>query len=105
MSGVRAFVRENSLSLFFGVIFLAALAGQALTGHARYNEQQVTDGLASISLGRYLTSSSFAVDVAENWQSEFLQFWVYLMATVWLLQKGSPESKPVEAPHRETGSG
>jgi hypothetical protein len=93
---VRAFVRENSLSLFFGVIFVAALAGQGLVGHAEYNSEQLVDGLQTVSLGRYLTSSSFAVDVAENWQSEYLQFLLYIVATVWLLQRGSPESKPLD---------
>jgi hypothetical protein len=95
---MRRFVRDNSLSLFFGLIFLLALIGQGLTGHADYNAQQVSDGLATVSLGRYLTSSSFAVDVAENWQSEYLQFLLYILATVWFLQRGSPESKaPGEA--------
>ena len=93
---MRAFVRENSLSLFFGAIFLAALVGQGLVGHADYNAQQVSDGLATVSLGRYLTSSSFAVDVAENWQSEYLQFLLYIWATVWFVQRGSPESKPLD---------
>ena len=87
--------RDHGLALFFGVIFLAALVGQALTGVAEYNNQQLTDGLQQVSLGQYLTSSSFAVDVAENWQSEYLQFFLYIFATVWLLQKGSPESKPL----------
>jgi hypothetical protein len=90
---MRRFVRENSLSLFFGLIFLAALVGQAFAGHADYNARQVADGLGGVSLGRYLTSSSFAVDVAENWQSEYLQFLLYILATVWFLQRGSPESK------------
>ena len=49
-----------------------------------------------ITLAQYLTSSSFAVDVAENWQSEYLQFLLYILATVWLVQKGSPESKPLD---------
>jgi uncharacterized protein DUF6766 len=93
---MRTFVRQNSLSLFFALIFLAALVGQAFAGHADYNAQQVTDGLATVSLGRYLTSSSFAVDVAENWQSEYLQFLLYILATVWLLQRGSPESKSLD---------
>jgi hypothetical protein len=62
--------RDHGLALFFGLILLAALAGQALAGVAEYNNQQLTDGLQEISLGQYLTSSSFAVDVAENWQSE-----------------------------------
>ena len=42
---------------------------------------------------RYVTSSGFAVDVAENWQSEFLQFVLYIALTVWLVQRGSSESK------------
>jgi hypothetical protein len=51
-----------------------------------------------VSLAHYLTSSQFAVDVAENWQSEFLQFFLYIFVTVWLVQRGSPESKkPREA--------
>jgi hypothetical protein len=90
---MRAFVRDNSLSLAFGAIFLAALVGQALVGHAAYNQEQVVDGLAGVPLLRYLTSSSFAVDVAENWQSEYLQFFLYIAATTWLIQRGSPESK------------
>ena len=86
-------LRNNGLSLFFGLIFLLALLGQGLTGHAVFNEEQVTSGLEEISLGQYLTSSNFAVDVSENWQSEYLQFLLYILATVWLVQKGSPESK------------
>ena len=89
-------VRNNGLSLFFGVIFLLALLGQGLTGHALFNEEQVSAGLDEITLAQYLTSSSFAVDVAENWQSEYLQFLLYIFATIWLVQKGSPESKEVD---------
>jgi hypothetical protein len=99
---MRTFVKQNSLSLFFAVIFLAALAGQGLVGHADYNAQQISDGLATISLPRYLTSSSFAVDVAENWQSEYLQFLLFILATVWLLQRGSPESKPLDQAGNES---
>jgi hypothetical protein len=53
----------------------------------------VTDGLQRVGLLDYVTSSSFAVDVMENWQSEYLQFFLYVFATVWLVQKGSTESK------------
>jgi hypothetical protein len=90
---VRAFLKQNSLALGFGVLFLGSLVGQALAGVADFNDQRVADGLAEISLGRYLTSSSFAVDVMENWQSEYLQFFLYVFATVWLVQRGSAESK------------
>jgi hypothetical protein len=96
VTDVRRFLRHNSLSLFFGGIFLAALVGQAFAGMAEYNNQQLAEGLATVSLGQYVTSSDFAVDVTENWQSEYLQFLLYVFGTVWLLQKGSPESKELD---------
>lgn len=95
-------LRENGLGLFFGLIFLLALVGQGLTGHALYNQEQLTAGFSTVSLGKYLTSSSFGVDVAENWQSEYLQFLLYILATVWLVQKGSPESKELDKVGTET---
>jgi hypothetical protein len=89
---VRGF-RNHALSTLFGVLFLIALAGQAFTGFASYNEQQVSEGLTEVTLLSYLTSSNFAVDVAENWQSEYLQFALYIFLTIWFVQKGSTESK------------
>ncbi|MFI8103233.1 DUF6766 family protein [Streptomyces sp. NPDC086023] len=89
----RGFWHDNSLTLAFGSAFLVVLAGQALAGHAEFNEALAVDGLQQLSLGEYLMSSDFAVDVTENWQSEFLQFFLYIFGTVWLLQRGSPESK------------
>jgi hypothetical protein len=99
---MRAFIRNNSLTLFFGVIFLLALLGQSLAGMAEFNQQQLADHLATVSYGQYLTSSDFAVDVAENWQSEYLQFLLYIFITVWLLQRGSPESKGLDEPGTES---
>ncbi|HET9022308.1 MAG TPA: DUF6766 family protein [Ornithinibacter sp.] len=96
MSGApppRSFWRDNSLSLVFGALLLLTLLGQAVWGVAGYNEEARTAGLQEISLLRYVTSSGFAVDVAENWQSEFLQFVLYIGLTVWLVQRGSSESK------------
>jgi hypothetical protein len=93
---VKRFLRENSLSLVFGVLFLFVLVGQAIAGHANFNDEQLSEGLLPISFGRYVTSASFATDVAENWQSEYLQFFLYIFVTVWLVQKGSPESKPLD---------
>ena len=89
----RSFLRDNSLSLVFGGLLLLCLAGQAVWGVAGYNAQARTAGLQEVSLWRYVTSSSFAVDLAENWQSEFLQFTLYIAFTVWLVQRGSSESK------------
>jgi hypothetical protein len=86
-------LRANALSLAFGVLFLVTLAGQAISGTADFNARQVTDGLPPVSFLDYVTSSSFGVDVMENWQSEYLQFFLYVFATVWLIQRGSSESK------------
>ncbi|MFF5922823.1 DUF6766 family protein [Streptomyces flavochromogenes] len=91
----RGFWRENSLTLTFGIAFLVVLALQAVAGHAEFNEQMTVDGLQPLTFGEYLTSSDFAVDVSENWQSEFLQFFLYIFGTVYLVQRGSPESKKV----------
>ena len=89
----RSFWRDNSLSLVFGGLLLLTLAAQSWWGVALYNEEARAAGLQEISLWRYVTSSTFAVDVAENWQSEFLQFVLYIFFTVWLVQRGSSESK------------
>jgi hypothetical protein len=99
---MRSFLRNNGLSLFFAAIFLAALVGQSFAGMAQFNQQQLAESMATVSYGEYLTSSDFAVDVAENWQSEYLQFLLYIYATVWLLQRGSPESKDLDEAGTET---
>ena len=99
---MRRFLRENSLSVFFFVIFVAALIGQAIAGHSLYNDEALAHGDAAISLWRYVTSSSFGQAVMENWQSEYLQFTLFILATVWLLQRGSPESKQPDAAGMES---
>ncbi|MCW2839360.1 MAG: hypothetical protein JWR55_843 [Aeromicrobium sp.] len=85
-------LRRHSLSIVFLVLFAVALVGQAWAGWVQFNDQQVAQDLAEIGLGRYLRSADFAVDVTENWQSEYLQFLLYVLATVFFLQRGSPES-------------
>jgi hypothetical protein len=93
---------SNALSLAFGGLFLASLVGQAFAGTAQVNEEQLADGLEPISVLDYLTSSTFVVDVMENWQSEYLQFFLYIFATVWLVQRGSAESKELGTEGPET---
>jgi hypothetical protein len=93
---MKRFLRDNGLSAGFGLIFLAALVGQAFAGQSDFNHRQLVEGGRELSLLQYLTSSDFAVNVAENWQSEYLQFFLYVFATVWLVQRGSPESKPMD---------
>jgi hypothetical protein len=101
-SALRGFVKHNSLSLFFLVIFLAALVGQAIAGHSLFNEEQLAHGDETIGFWRYVASSHFAHAVTENWQSEYLQFALFAAATIWLLQKGSPESKELHRAGRES---
>jgi hypothetical protein len=90
---VRSFIRDHSLSLFFLVLFLAALVGQAIAGHALHNNDAIAHNGETISLWRYLRSSDFGNAVMENWQSEYLQFMLFMLATIWLIERGSPESK------------
>ncbi|GAA3588299.1 DUF6766 family protein [Streptomyces osmaniensis] len=93
MTALTQFVKHNSLTLAFGTGFLVTLTGQAVSGHADFNNQLVAQGLHPLTFWQYLATSDFAVDVTENWQSEYLQFFLYIFGTVWLLQRGSPESK------------
>jgi hypothetical protein len=90
---LKRFLRDNGLSVAFGLLFLATLVGQAIAGHADYNHRQLLGGGQQVTFWHFLATSDFAVDVAENWQSEYLQFFLYILATVWLVQRGSPESK------------
>jgi membrane protein implicated in regulation of membrane protease activity len=99
---MRRAVRDNSLGAVFGLLFLAALAGQAIAGRLAYNQDALEHGGEPLSFGRYLTSSDFGQAVMENWQSEYLQFLLFLVLTIWLLQKGSPESKKREQMGRES---
>jgi hypothetical protein len=99
---VRRTLRENGLGLAFGLLFVATLVGQSFAGWQEFNTQQAAQGLVELDWWRYVVSADFAVDVAENWQSEFLQFSLYLLATVWLVQRGSPESKELGKEGRES---
>jgi hypothetical protein len=92
-SRLRKFLYENGLTLTFLVLFFGALLGQAISGYHEFNSLQVQHGSSTITFGRYLTSSDFGAAVMENWQSEYLQFTLFIFLTVFLLQKGSPESK------------
>lgn len=90
---MRRFLKDNSLSIVFGLLFLVALGFQSLAGWHAYNADQLTHHQQVVGWGRYVTSSSFGVAVLENWQSEYLQFTLFIGLTVWLVQRGSPESK------------
>jgi hypothetical protein len=86
-------LRDNALSLVFGALFVLALVGQSVAGWFENNERLAQHGMPPEAFGAFVTSSDFVVDVAENWQSEFLQFFLFIAATIWFVQRGSPESK------------
>jgi hypothetical protein len=90
---VRRFLYDNGLTLAFLALFLGSLVGHAIAGHEVFNDEQDRHQAEQISLGRYLTSSDFAAAVTENWQSEYLQFALLIFLTIWLVQRGSTESK------------
>jgi hypothetical protein len=91
-------VRDQSISIFFGVLFLGSLVGQAFAGVRAHNAEAEAHGEGTISLGRYVVSSDYGRAVLENWQSEYLQFLLFILATIWLFERGSPESP--EEPRR-----
>jgi hypothetical protein len=93
---MRRFGKANGLSLFFLGIFLLAVLGQAVSGHRQFNQEQAAHDGSEVSLSRYVVSSDFGGSLMENWESEFLQFTLFTLATIWLFQRGSPESKKEE---------
>jgi Domain of unknown function (DUF6766) len=99
---MRTWVRDQSLSLFFLALFVVTLAGQSVAGWKSYNEQQLEHDSPTVTYARYLVSSDYGQAVTENWQSEYLQFVMFIMATIWLVQRGSNESKPISDIGRES---
>jgi hypothetical protein len=95
---------ENSLSLAFFLLFLISFLLHAASGRLQYNEEQVLHGAPEVSLGGYMSSSRFWFESFQNWQSEFLAIGCMVVFSIYLRQRGSPESKPVDAPHSETGA-
>jgi hypothetical protein len=99
---MRTFLRENGLSLFFLTAFLVTLIAQSFAGQHSFNAEQLEHGGSLASWWEYVTSPNYWGAVMENWQSEFLQFTTFIAATIWLVQKGSNESKRLEDAGRET---
>jgi hypothetical protein len=87
-------LRENSLSIAMFGLFGVFLVGQALTGWNAYNTEQREHLQSEVGLGNYLSTGHFVEATFENWESEFLQMASYVLLTIWLVQKGSSESKP-----------
>jgi hypothetical protein len=101
--GVKLWVYSNSLLLVMGFIFICSWFGQSVTGWREHNAEQISHSDVSIDWIEYVGSSSFWFDTLQNWQSEFLAVGSMAVLSIYLRQRGSPESKPVGAAHDATG--
>ena len=97
---MRAFFRNHGLSIvMLGGFFVLFLGGQVVTGRHEYNDERRKQGKSEMGLVEYLRSAHFLEATGENWESEFLQMFVYVFATAFLYQKGSAESKDPRKRH------
>jgi hypothetical protein len=103
LGGIWLVLYENSLLIAFFLLFLLSMLGHALGGVAEYNAELAAHGEAPISVVEFVRTSAFWFQSFQNWQSEFLAVFAIVTLTVFLRQRGSPESKPVHAPHDQTG--
>jgi hypothetical protein len=94
---------ENSLGLTFTLLFIVSVALHAVTGAQDFSDEQIAHGQRAVSIVQYLVAPRFWFESFQNWQSEFLSLAAMVTFTIFLRQRGSPESKPVDAPMWETG--
>ena len=103
--GWRLAIYKWSLSIAFVVLFLISFFGHAAAGARKYSEEQREHGsIEQLTAFEYMTKPQFWYESFQNWQSEFLAVLAIVVLSIWLRQWGSPESKPVHAPHASTGS-
>ena len=103
VAGLRRTIYENSLLLVMGAIWIGTWFAQSITGVSEYNAERLDHLQAPVSWSEYLTRPDFWEKTLQNWQSEFLAVGSMAILAVYLRQRGSPESKPVGAPHHATG--
>ncbi|MBA3608453.1 MAG: hypothetical protein H0W43_08095 [Chthoniobacterales bacterium] len=94
---------ENSLVLAFFLLFLASVVVHAAGGMRLYNEEQLALGKETVGFAGYLGTAQFWFESLQNWQSEFLAIASKVILSIFLRQRGSPESKPVAAGMSQTG--
>ncbi|MBC8108527.1 MAG: hypothetical protein H7Z14_18220 [Anaerolineae bacterium] len=92
-------IYSRSLTLAFLLMFLVSFVLHAIGGAREYSDNQVEHGHAAVTVFQFLGRSEFWFQSFQNWQSEFLAIFAMVVLAIWLRQKGSPESKPVNAPH------
>ncbi len=96
-------IYQHSLSIAFVILFLLSFILHAFGSWKSFNVEQDLKHLPHERLSEYMTQSQFWFESFQNWQSEFLAVSAIVILSIFLRQKGSPESKPVDAPHWETG--
>ena len=94
---------KNSLSLAFLLLFLLTFSFHAWSSYRKYSLEQQLDHKPTAPFSDYMTGSHFWFESMQNWQSEFLAVFSIVVLTIFLRQKGSPQSKPVDAPNSQTG--
>ncbi|HWN19703.1 MAG TPA: DUF6766 family protein [Gemmatimonadales bacterium] len=103
--GLALKLYQHSLSLAFLLFFLVSISLHAVAGSGVYNEEQAAHGQPGhLSVLQYAGTSRFWFESLQNWQSEFLAIAAMVIFSIFLRQRGSPESKPVDSPHNQTGS-
>ena len=104
--GLALTLYRQSLSLVFLALFLVSFALHAVGGAGEYNAEQAEHASPErVTVIGYLGTSRFWLESLQNWQSEFLAILAMVVLSVFLRQHGSAESKPVDAPHAQTGEG
>ena len=102
--GIALKLYERSLGLAFLALFLMCFVLHAAGGARNYNQEQADHGnTEQVSTLQYMSTSRFWFESFQNWQSEFLSVFAIVFLSIFLREKGSPQSKPVDAPHGETG--
>ncbi|MEA2512231.1 MAG: hypothetical protein QOJ59_1718 [Thermomicrobiales bacterium] len=97
-------IYQHSLGLTLMLLFLISLVFHALGGAREYSQEQMAHGGEAVSTLTFMGTAQFWFQSFQNWQSEFLAVASLAWLSIFLRQRGSPESKPVAAPHSETGS-
>jgi hypothetical protein len=101
--GWRLALYQHSLSIAFILLFLVSWIFHLYGSFRDHNQQQVLHHKPVKSLAAFLAEPAFWFETFQNWQSEFLSVASIVILSIFLRQKGSPESKPVDAGHWETG--
>lgn len=101
--GWRLTLYGNSLGIALALLFVLSFVLHALGGARDFSAEQVAHGQRPVGTMEFMTTSTFWFQSFQNWQSEFVAVGSIVVLTIFLRQRGSPESKPVAAPHEQTG--